>query len=65
VGIALVLKMIPDAVLAKCREKAQAEMAQEKRTHWVAAGFIIAIWILLAALSVVLVLRTLRVERRD
>ncbi|HEV8369466.1 MAG TPA: YkvA family protein [Pyrinomonadaceae bacterium] len=56
-GIALVLKMIPKEVMAECREKAQAVMAQGKPTNWVAAGVIIAVWFLLAALFVVLVIR--------
>ena len=59
-GIALVLKMIPGEVMADCREKAEAVMLQGKPTNWVAAGIIIAVWLLLAALSVVLALRFLR-----
>jgi uncharacterized membrane protein YkvA (DUF1232 family) len=59
-GIALVLKMIPREVMAECREKAEAVMARGKPTNWVAAGVIIAVWLLLAALSVVLVIRILR-----
>jgi uncharacterized membrane protein YkvA (DUF1232 family) len=59
-GIALVLKMIPGEVMAECREKAQAIMAQGKPTNWVAAGVIIAVWLLLAALCIVLVIRILR-----
>ena len=59
-GIALVLKMIPGEVMADCRERAQALIAQGKPTNWVAAGIIIAVWVLLAVLSVVLVLRILR-----
>ncbi|HEU5238840.1 MAG TPA: YkvA family protein [Pyrinomonadaceae bacterium] len=60
VGIALVLKMIPEGVMAECREKAHAVMAQGKPTNWVAAGLIIAVWLLLAALSAVLVIRIAR-----
>ncbi len=54
-GIALALRLIPPDVMAECREKAQA--AQDKPTNWVAAGVIIAIWVLLAALVIVLVAR--------
>jgi hypothetical protein len=39
--------MIPDAVLAECRERAKDLV--ERPTNWVAAAVIIAIWILLAA----------------
>jgi len=59
-GIALVLKMIPEEVMAECREKAQDVMAHGKPTNWVAAGIIIAVWLLLAVLSVVLVVRIVR-----
>ncbi len=46
-GIALVLRMVPQPVLADCREKAQSIMEQGKPTNWIAAGVIVAIWILL------------------
>jgi len=59
-GIALVLKMIPEEVMAECREKAETIMAQGKPTNWVAAGVIVAVWLLLAALSVLFVIRILR-----
>lgn len=50
-GIYLVLKMIPDEVMAECREKARLTMSQ-KKPNWLAAGVIVAIWIILAALIV-------------
>jgi uncharacterized membrane protein YkvA (DUF1232 family) len=59
VGIALALKMIPPAVMAECREKAQEVMAQGKPVNRTAAAVIIAIWLLLAAWVVVLVVRAL------
>jgi uncharacterized membrane protein YkvA (DUF1232 family) len=58
VGVALALKMIPQAVLAECREKAQAAMSQGKPTNWTAASVIIALWLLLAVLAVILIMRT-------
>ena len=58
-GVALALKMIPQSVLAECREKAQSTINQGKPTNWVAAGFIIAVWLLLAASAVILIVRTL------
>ncbi len=54
-GIALVLKMIPPQVMADCR--AQAALQHDKPTNWIAAITIVAIWLLLAALGVVVVLR--------
>ena len=49
-GIAAVRKMIPPAILTECREKAKEATAQRKRRNWVAAGVIVAIWILLVVL---------------
>ncbi len=51
-GIALVVKMIPPSVLAECREKARETMQQGKPVNWIAAAFIIAIWLLLAAVAI-------------
>lgn len=52
-GVALALKMIPPSVLAECRERARRAMAEGKPTNWVAAGVIIALWLLLAAWVIV------------
>jgi uncharacterized membrane protein YkvA (DUF1232 family) len=60
VGIALVLKMIPPAVMTECREKAQDVMAQGKPVNRAAAAVVVAIWLLWVALVVVLVLRIVR-----
>lgn len=59
-GIALAIKMIPQDVLAECREEAQATIGQDKPTNWVAAAVIIAIWFLVAALVITTILRTIR-----
>jgi uncharacterized membrane protein YkvA (DUF1232 family) len=59
-GMALAIKMIPPGVLAECREKARMVMVQNKPTNWVAAGAILAIWLLLAACAVVLVIRAIK-----
>ena len=58
-GVALVLKMIPPEILAECREKAQSVMDQGRPTNWMAAGVIIAVWLLLAGLTVILIARTI------
>lgn len=59
-GVALVVKLIPPSILAECRERATAAM-QEKATNWVAVriatGVIVAVWLLVAALCIVWVLR--------
>ena len=49
-GIAAVRKMIPPAILAECRIKAQEASTKPKRKNWIAAGVIIAVWIFLVVL---------------
>ena len=51
-GIALALRMIPAEVMAECRAKAQANMSVGRPVNRWAAGVIIAIWLMLAALGV-------------
>lgn len=58
-GIALALRMIPRAIIAECRERAQEAMEQGKPVNRAAAA-IITIWLLLAALAVALVTRIAR-----
>jgi len=55
--IALAVKMIPPPVMAECREKAREVMRQGKPVNWVAAGIIVAIWLLLAAVAVFIVVK--------
>jgi uncharacterized membrane protein YkvA (DUF1232 family) len=59
-GIALALRMIPPEVMADCREKAGDAMREGKPTNWKAAGAIIAVWVLLALVVIVVMVRTLR-----
>jgi len=59
-GIALLLKVIPSEVIAECRERAAVAMAGGKPTNWIAAGIIVAIWVLLAAAAVALTYRLLK-----
>jgi uncharacterized membrane protein YkvA (DUF1232 family) len=59
-GIALAVRMIPPDVLAQCRQESLALMDQDRPTSRVGAALIIAIWLLVAALAVALVLRTFR-----
>ena len=58
-GILLALRMIPPAVMAECRQRAAETLREGRPTNWFAAGVIIAIWIVLAALAVALALRLL------
>lgn len=58
-GIWLALKMIPPQVMAECRERAREILSQGKPVNRTAAAVIIGIWLLIAALAVVLVVRSL------
>ena len=56
-GIALALKMIPPQVMADSRVKAQELLSQDRPRNWVAAAAILTIWLALAALAIVLLVR--------
>ena len=56
-GVLLVLKMIPPSVMAECRQRAQEIIAEGRPTNWVAAGVIVAIWIVLLVLAILAVMR--------
>ena len=51
-GIALVIKLIPPAVLQDCRQQAIAAMAEGKPTNWVAAIIVVVVWFLLGIAAV-------------
>ncbi len=55
-GVALAIKLIPPRVLAECRQQAREALERGKPTNWVAAGVIVAIWLLLAVLAIMLIL---------
>jgi uncharacterized membrane protein YkvA (DUF1232 family) len=50
-GIALVLRLVPAPVMAACRQLATERMAASSRrpTNWIAAVFMVAVWLLAAA----------------
>lgn len=50
-GVWLVIKIIPPQVLAESREKARLRQLENKPQNWIAAGFIILIWLSLAVLA--------------
>jgi uncharacterized membrane protein YkvA (DUF1232 family) len=59
-GITLALKMIPPVVMTECRTQARAALDEGKPVNWIAAGIVVAIWLLLAA---VMVAATVRIWR--
>ncbi|MBN2002421.1 MAG: DUF1232 domain-containing protein [Anaerolineae bacterium] len=54
-GILLALKIIPPEVMRESRGKAQEAMAQNKSIGRAAAVAIVVIWLMLAALSIVVI----------
>jgi uncharacterized membrane protein YkvA (DUF1232 family) len=58
-GIALVLRMIPPAVMDECRARARAELAGGRPVGRAAAALIVVIWLGLAVLVVLLIVRAL------
>jgi len=57
-GIALAFKMIPPQVMADSRIQAQESLGREQPRSWIAAAAIVTIWLALAALAIVLMVRT-------
>jgi uncharacterized membrane protein YkvA (DUF1232 family) len=58
-GIALALRLIPSAVMADSRTRADQVLSQDRPRSWAAAVVIVALWLALAALTVLLALRLL------
>jgi uncharacterized membrane protein YkvA (DUF1232 family) len=59
-GIALVLRMMPPAVMDECRVRARAELADGKPVSRAAAAVIVTIWVGLAVLVVLMIMRTVK-----
>jgi uncharacterized membrane protein YkvA (DUF1232 family) len=57
-GIMLVIRLIPEDVLAECHQQAERIVGQATGVAKIAAAVIVAIWIAAAALIVWLVIRT-------
>lgn len=56
-GIAVAVKLIPAEVLSECREKAAEVMVEGRFIGRAAAAAVIGIWLLLAAIAVIIVLK--------
>ena len=59
-GVVLVKKMIPSEVLAECRQKSLGIGCEGKPINHVAAAAIISVWLLLAVLTALAVIRRLQ-----
>jgi uncharacterized membrane protein YkvA (DUF1232 family) len=58
-GIALALRMIPPEVMAESRMRAAERLEQDRPRSWVAGAVVVAIWLVLAAVAIFLVVRLL------
>ncbi len=59
-GIALVVRLLPAAVLAECRAAAAQRLSTAQPTNRLAAVVIVGIWLALAGLTFAVVVRRLR-----
>ncbi|HXF81632.1 MAG TPA: YkvA family protein [bacterium] len=58
-GVVLALRMIPPNVMEESRAKARAAAQAARPTNWIAAGLVVAVWGLLAWLTIRLMSRLL------
>ncbi len=58
-GVILARKMIPEEVLAECRQKSWEATREDKPVKRVAAVVVVAVWLLLAVLAAIVVVRVL------
>jgi uncharacterized membrane protein YkvA (DUF1232 family) len=59
-GIALALRMIPPEVMVECRQMAGAAIREGRPTDWKAAAVIVTLWVVLALLLTVVVVRLVK-----
>jgi uncharacterized membrane protein YkvA (DUF1232 family) len=58
-GVILARKMIPEEVLAECRQKSWEATREDKPVKRAAAVVVVAVWLLLAVLAAIVVVRVL------
>ncbi len=56
-GIVMALRMIPAEVMADCRQASAAAKRDPGQRHWAGAALTLAIWLILLAISILLVLK--------
>ena len=59
-GIALVIRLVPREVMARCRERAKVELAGRKLVSRTAAVAIVVVWLAVLAAIVWLILKKIR-----
>jgi uncharacterized membrane protein YkvA (DUF1232 family) len=58
-GVIVARKMIPEEVLAECRQKSWEATREDKPVKRAAAVVVVAVWLLLAVLAAIVVVRVL------
>jgi uncharacterized membrane protein YkvA (DUF1232 family) len=56
-GIALVIKLIPEEVMEECTKKAEEALSEGKRNIWIAGVSVLFIWILVAFMILMAIIR--------
>jgi uncharacterized membrane protein YkvA (DUF1232 family) len=59
-GVILALRMIPPEVMAECRQRAETAMSEGKPTDWRAAAAVVTVWVILALLAIVVLVRAVK-----
>jgi uncharacterized membrane protein YkvA (DUF1232 family) len=59
VGLAIAIRLIPRDVMAECRERAGNELAEGRRASRAAIAVIVGIWLVLAAVLAVILVKVL------
>jgi len=60
-GIAIVRKMIPQAILDECRLKSKEILDQEKPKNWTTSIIVTLIWLLIILVIVIVIIRVVKV----
>ena len=56
-GVWLALRLIPLPAMQEARERAREKFGEAKPVSWIGAALIVAVWLALAAISVILIKR--------
>jgi len=54
-GIYLTIRMIPKPIWQECLEQAQKALSNDRPRNWVAAGVVVAVWIIILVIISVLI----------
>ena len=57
-GIYLTVKMIPSPIWEECLSQAEKTLDKERPRNWVAAGIVVAVWVIMFVLAVNVIIKT-------